>query len=239
MAGRGTRFSGPESAGLPKPLIQIAGRPMVAWALESIRDIPRSRIVFVALHQHEEQFQVSRTLRQWAGQDTIVHLIPSVTEGQLCTVLEAREFIDTDEDVLIASSDTVVVSRLGDDIAHRPGQRAGIISVAELPGDSWSFARLGEDGAVVEVAEKKRISPLCSTGLYYFASGKELVREGQAMVQREERTRAEFYVIPLYQALIDQGRRVEVSLASDVCDMGTPDAACRFEEWIRTRGSHP
>jgi NDP-sugar pyrophosphorylase family protein len=235
MAGRGSRFSGPESGGLPKPLVSIRGRPMVAWALESLRDVPRSRMVFVALKEHEERFDVSETLRRWAGEDAAVCLVPDVTEGQLCTVLEAAEHIDTDEDVLIASSDTLVVSRLRDDIARRPPQCAGIISVAELPGDHWSFARLGEDGRVVEVAEKRRISPLCSTGLYWFASGRDLLREGRAMVQRGERTRGEFFVIPLYQNLIEQGRRVDVSRASQVWDMGTPDAAKRFEERSRLR----
>ena len=94
-----------------------------------------------------------------------------------------------------------------------------MISVAELPGDHWSFARLGPLGNVVEVAEKKRISTLCSTGLYWFASGGELLREGRLMVEQDERTRGEFFVIPVYRKLLEKfGIRQSMSRKGDCWD---------------------
>jgi NDP-sugar pyrophosphorylase family protein len=229
MAGRGSRFSGPEARGLPKPLVRVAGRPMVEWALRSLEGLRYSKIVFVVLREHEERFGVGGLLRDLAGRDAIVRQIPDVTQGQLCTVLEAADLIDGDEDLLVASSDTFIVSGLGNDIASRRPDCRGIISVAELAGDHWSFARLGPEGDVVEVAEKARISPLCSTGLYWFAEGREFVRLAREMVDRNEQTRGEFFVIPLYGKLVEMGLCVGVSPASEVWDMGTPEAAARFE----------
>jgi UDP-N-acetylglucosamine diphosphorylase / glucose-1-phosphate thymidylyltransferase / UDP-N-acetylgalactosamine diphosphorylase / glucosamine-1-phosphate N-acetyltransferase / galactosamine-1-phosphate N-acetyltransferase len=241
MAGRGSRFSGPEAQGLPKPLVRVAGKPMIEWALRSLEGLDYTHIAFVVLSEHEERFGVTCLLRGLAGEEAIVRQIPDVTQGQLCTVLEVADLIDRDEDLLIASSDTYVVSELGRDLAGRTGECRGIISVSEQIGDHWSFARLGPEGNVVEVAEKRRISPLCSTGLYWFASAKEFIRLAKGMVARDERTRGEFFVTPLYGKMIEMGLRVDVSVASAVWDMGTPEAAARFESTIlfQANGSVP
>lgn len=202
---------------------------MVAWALRSVEGIPYSKIVFVVLREHQERFGVVPLLLGLGGKNTVVLQVPEVTQGQLCTVLEAGEVIDGAEDILIATSDTFVVSELGRDLANRHPACRGMISVAELPGDHWSFARLGPEGTVVEVAEKRRISSLCSSGLYWFADGREFVNLAKGMVARDERTRGEFFVIPLYGKMIEMGLRIDVSRASAVWDMGTPESAGLFE----------
>jgi dTDP-glucose pyrophosphorylase len=104
--------------------------------------------------------------------------------------------------------------------------------VARQPGDHWSFARLGADGHVAEVAEKVRISEWASTGLYHFSSGSEFVEIADGMVARGERTRGEFYVIPVYGRYVERGLQVDISVADEVWDMGTPAGAAAFEEHL-------
>ena len=228
MAGRGSRFAG-HSLERPKPLIPVAGKPMFAWALRSLEGIPYSRIVFVVLAEQEARFGVTGLVRRYAGDRAEVVLLDEVTEGQLCSVLAARHYFDHDEGVLIASSDTYVRSNLGRDLARCGPEWHGLISVADLPGDRWSFARTNESGAVVEVAEKVRISDHASTGLYYFAHAGRFVETADAMIANQEKTRGEYYVIPVYQKYIDQGLRVGLSIAQAMWDMGTPEALAAFE----------
>ena len=223
MAGRGSRFA-EQRISIPKPLIPVHGRPMVAWAFDSLCVLTYSQIIFIVLQEHETAFGVTNLLQGLVGTTAQVIIIPSVTEGQLCTVLAAKELIDTDEDILIASADTYVRSSLHKDIANRKADCRGIISVANLPGERWSFARADADGRVVEVAEKVRISDHASAGLYYFSSGREFVSVAEAMIANQEKTRGEYYVIPVYQKYIERGWRVELSLASEMWDMGTPEA---------------
>jgi len=226
MAGRGARLAG---FGAPKPLIEISGRPMVAWALDGVARVPRAKTVFVALEEHEAQYGVTATLRSIAP-DCEVVLLPDVTEGQLCTVLAARRYLDTDDDVLIASSDTLVVSNLQQALEVRSPDLAGLISVIDAPGDRWSFARTDGTDRVVEVAEKVRISNHASTGLYWFANGRDLLRRGDALVAANERTRGEFYVMPLYAKYLEAGLPVAICKATAMWDMGTPDALERFRD---------
>lgn len=223
MAGRGSRFVN-RGVSTPKPLIPIHGRPMVAWALDSLRELAFSQLIFVVLQEHETAFGITSLLHKLAGPATQVIIIPNITEGQLCTVLAAKELIDTDEDILIASADTYIRSSLAQDIAERESSCQGIISVANLPGDRWSFARADEGGRVVEVAEKVRISDHASTGLYYFTNGREFTSVAEMMIANHEKTRGEYYVIPVYQKYIQRGWQVKLSLASEMWDMGTPEA---------------
>lgn len=231
MAGRGSRFAG-HGIEQPKPLIPVAGKPMFTWALRSLEGVSYSRIVFVALADHEAHFGVRELVRRHVGDRAAVVLLDEVTEGQLCSVLAARAYLDGDEAVLVASSDTYIRSDLARDLARCRSTCHGLISVADLPGDRWSFARPDASGAVVEVAEKVRISDHASTGLYYFANARRFVATADALIASQEKTRGEYYVIPVYQKYIDQGLRVELSVADAMWDMGTPEALEAFERHL-------
>ncbi len=202
---------------------------MFAWALRSLDGLLYSRIVFVALAEHEAQFGVSALVRRYTGDLAEVVLLDDVTEGQLSSVLAARDYLDRDEDVLVASSDTYIRSDLAQDIARCDATCHGLISVANLPGDRWSFARTDESGTVVQVAEKVRISDHASTGLYYFSNGRHFVATADAMIANKEKTRGEYYVIPVYQKYIDQGLCIRLSVADEMWDMGTPEALAAFK----------
>lgn len=237
MAGRGSRFK-EVGTPLPKPLISVHGKPMFAWALESLKNLQASEIIFIGLKQHDKEHGLSDLIKKVAGSNAKIILIEDVTEGQLCTVLAAKESIETEEDILIASSDTYIVSNLGKDIQNKPADSRGIISVANLPGIQWSFAKTDSTGKVIEVAEKVRISDYASTGLYYFSSGKEFVTIAEEMIRKKEKTRGEYYIIPVYQKYINRGWRIDISTAQEVWDMGTPAALSLFESHLKEGKGH-
>ena len=53
MAGRGSRFA---QIGIktPKPMIDVRGRPMYAWATDSLPLALASRLIFICLREHLE-----------------------------------------------------------------------------------------------------------------------------------------------------------------------------------------
>lgn len=229
MAGRGARFAD-QGVQTPKPLIEVRGRPMVAWALDGLAELlaMATTVVFVVLREHDERYGLRGLLPSLVGTKTEVVVIDGVTEGQLCTVLAATPYLEPGEDLLVASCDTYVAPGLARDIATRAADCHGIISVVRAAGESWSFARTDDRGRVVQVAEKERISDLASTGLYYFSRADELVDTASEMIARGERTRGEYYVIPVYQKYIARGWRVDVSVTTEMHDMGTPEALSHF-----------
>jgi dTDP-glucose pyrophosphorylase len=234
MAGRGSRFSN-SLYSKPKPLIDVLGKPMFIWAIESLNGIEFSEIIFIVLKEHQIKFGVKELLNKFVKVPFKLILIDTVTEGQLSTVLEAKSIINTDESILVIASDTLIEGNLKADLAKIDEKIDGVISVMNLPGEQWSFAKVNSEGQVIEVAEKKRISEWASTGMYYFEKGVQLVQEAEKMIKNNERTRGEFYIMPLYQKLIDSGLNIRISKAEKMWDMGTPEALAQFIENIKSK----
>lgn len=228
MAGRGSRFS---AAGVPvpKPLIPVRGEPMYAWAMKSLPlDLAR-RIVFICQEEHLRAGLAADIEQRFGGFDVVIVPLESVTEGQACTVLLARDHMVPGEPLLIYNADTYCRTDLASVLPQLPPDVDGLIGVFEAPGDKWSFARCDARGRVVETAEKRRISELATTGLYYFRRSEDFLSYAGAMIAADERQNGEFYVAPVYNRMIAAGRVIVVDRALEVWVLGTPEDLDHFE----------
>ena len=229
MAGRGSRYTNVGYT-TPKPLIEINGKPMLYHAFQSVKDVPFTKVIFIALKEHEETYGVNKIIKEQIVFDFELVLLDDVTEGQLCTVLEAAHFFQPNQSLLIAASDSFIESNIADDIATTNAD--GLISVINLPGEQWSFAKTDEQGHVTEVAEKTRISDHASTGIYYFKDALQFKHHAEALIKNKETTKGEYYIMPLYNKLIAEGANIRLSHAQSMWDMGTPEAKQKFEQYI-------
>lgn len=229
MAGRGSRFA-QVGYQAPKPLIDVRGKPMYAWATESLPLELATRLVFICLDEHLQGLGLAEDIqRRYAKWKPVIVPLKTVTQGQACTVLEAEAALDLDAPLVIYNADTYCRPRLATTLAHAPPTLAGVLGVFRAPGDKWSFARTDAAGRVVEVAEKKRISDWASTGLYHFTRAKDFVDEAHAMIRADERVNGEFYVAPVYNRFIAKGREVRIDEAEEVWVLGTPEDLSHFE----------
>jgi UDP-N-acetylglucosamine diphosphorylase / glucose-1-phosphate thymidylyltransferase / UDP-N-acetylgalactosamine diphosphorylase / glucosamine-1-phosphate N-acetyltransferase / galactosamine-1-phosphate N-acetyltransferase len=230
MAGRGSRFAqiGVE---VPKPLIDVRGRPMYAWATDSLPLELARRLIFICLDEHLRhralEDDIRRRYARW-----IPEIIPlrEITEGQACTVLKADGLIDNDEPLLIYNADTFCRTSLSGRLPALPANVGGLLGVFRAPGDKWSFARTDDHGRVLEVAEKRRISDWASTGLYYFRRGREFVQHARRMIAENERSGGEFYVAPIYNRMIAAGVEIVIDPAEEVWVLGTPEDLRHFND---------
>jgi len=62
MAGRGSRFKNVGET-TPKPLIPVLGKPMLYWALKSIDDLEYSQLIFIALKEHDVNFDLKKNFK--------------------------------------------------------------------------------------------------------------------------------------------------------------------------------
>ena len=231
MAGRGSRYANVGYT-TPKPLIEINGKPMLYHAFQSVKDVPYDKVIFIALTEHEQLYGVSKLIKEQIVAEFELILLDDVTEGQLCTVLEAREFFKEGERLVIAASDTYIKSNFGQEIENSK-DCAGLISVAKLAGDHWSFAKTDDNDNVIEVAEKVRISDNASTGLYYFSNSKIFQKEAEELIAQKETAKGEYYIMPLYSKYIQKNKRITISKAEEIWDMGTPESKQAFEDFLK------
>jgi NDP-sugar pyrophosphorylase family protein len=230
MAGRGSRFAEIGIA-TPKPLIDVFGRPMYAWAMDSLPLELARRVIFICLDEHLRQPALEKDIRnRYGALDPEIVRLDEVTEGQACTVLKARHWIDNDEPLLIYNADTYCRTSLARRLPELSAHVDGLLGVFHASGDKWSFARADSAGRVLETAEKSRISDWASTGLYYFRRGHDFVCHAEAMIDAGERVNREFYVAPVYNRLIAAGAQIYIDPAEEVRVLGTPEDLRNFQE---------
>lgn len=228
MAGAGQRFA---AAGfdLPKPLIDVLGRPMYDWALEGVPLDWADRLVFVCLARHLDMYDLRRDIDdRFGAYDHDVVGIDDVTAGQACTVLAARDFIDPDAGLLVANADTWFRGTLTARLAELERRCDGVVCVFEAAGDHWSFARVDRSGRVVELAEKRRISRWATTGLYHFTRAESFLHHAEMMVREDDASLGEYYVAPVYNRLIAEGADIRIDIVDEVKGLGTPDELATF-----------
>ncbi len=209
MAGAGSRFA---VAGylLPKPLIDVAGRPMIEVVIKNIRPVRPHRFIFICQKAHLEQYALSRFLRA-LDPECVVLETEGVTEGAACTVLKARHLIDSTEPLMIANSDQYVDFNINHYLARLDeNDWDGMLMTMWADDPKWSFVALDATQHVVRVVEKEVISRDATVGIYNFKMGSAFVQAADAMIARKQLVNGEYYVAPTYNVMIDAGAKIGV-----------------------------
>lgn len=233
MAGRGSRFAD-VGFELPKPLIEVHGRPMIQLVVENLRPVREHRFVFLCLAEHLDRYGLRERLEDIAPGCEIV-LVDRVTEGAACTVLLARDIIDSDDAMMVANSDQWVDVEIDEylSLGDEPNVD-GLIMTMWADHPKWSYVRLDYDDRIVEVVEKEVVSNEATVGVYNFARGRDFVEGADEMVRRDLRVGGEFYVAPVYNQLIERGAHLRYfnvgSAGNGMYGLGTPDDYYAFVE---------
>jgi len=152
MAGRGKRFSDHEYSN-PKPLIDINGKPMIQLVIENLGI--DGTYTFICQKEHCKKYSLEKFLNSIKPNCNIIQ-IDNVTDGPASTVLLAKEFINNDDELMIANSDQFVIWDSKDFLSYlRTNDVDGGILTFEAYGNKWSFVKINDLGFVTEVAEKK------------------------------------------------------------------------------------
>ena len=98
----------------------------------------------------------------------------------------------------------------------------GIVTF-EATHPKWSFAKINEQGLVTEVAEKKPISNIATVGFYYWKQGSDFVKYAEQMINKNIRVNNEFYVCPVFNQAIEDGKEIRTFNINGMWGLGTPE----------------
>jgi len=221
MAGEGSRFK-KEGYTFPKPLIDVNGKPMIQRVVENL-DFD-ANYIFLVRKEHLENFQLKSLLDIVTNNRSTVIEVDSLTEGAACTTLIASEFIDNDEDLLIANSDQIIeYSRENFNTLKRLTSVDGIVFTFRAIHPKWSFIKVNSRGMGTRVAEKDPISDIATCGIYYYRKGSDYVKYALQMIEKNKRVNNEFYVCPVYNELIQDGKSLIPFYVDKMHGLGTPE----------------
>lgn len=239
MAGEGRRF---REAGYTesKPLIPILGRPMIAHVIENLRPKERPyRFTFLCRAEDLEGMELRSLLIEMEPNAQIVPVFQT-TGGAACTTLLAADVLNPHSSLLIANCDQWIDHPIDAFLEQSlaPDVDGGIL-VFPNKDPKWSYARLDPKGKVREVAEKRCIAPWATVGLYAFGTVKDYIDAAIKMIDADDKTRGEFYVCPVFNYLIRDGKQIVAPAldASQMVGFGTPEDLARIVQSYAKTGT--
>lgn len=221
MGGLGKRFSD-AGYGMPKPLIDVEGRPMFLRALESFPDAWEVDHVFVIRSDQDGRYGLEELIRK-ACPGARVAVLGHDTRGAAETCLEARGLVDEGRPLVVADCD---IRFRSDEYVRKAegGSFDGLLVGFASSDPRYSYAELDAAGRVVRTAEKYPISEHALLGGYFFGSAARFFDAATAFVSAPLPCGLrEYYLSHLFNLLIDAGGAVGFAEADSFDIWGTPE----------------
>ena len=222
MAGEGSRFA-KEGYTFPKPLINVCGKPMIQLVVENL-DFDCEYIFLVRKAHIDKYTGLIDTLDRITNGRFQYVVVDGLTEGAACTALLAEGLIDNDEDLLIANSDQYIDYQAPNfNMLKNQTNCDAIVYTFNAVHPKWSFVKTNSRGFITEVAEKKPISNIATCGIYWYRKGSDFVKYAKQMIDKDIRVNNEFYIAPVYNELVGDGKTLITFYVDKMWGIGTPE----------------
>jgi len=237
MAGLGSRFI-KEGFKVPKQLINIKDKHLIDISLDCL-DYKDCNLIFVVRDETVYNFHIDELLKKKFGDDIKIVVLDKLTDGSVCSCLYAEEYIDNDAPLVIHTLD-IEFRPVYDPHSMNDLDADGLLLTFKSNSSNYSYADVDEDGYVKRTAEKKAISSNACVGIYGFKKGSDFCKYAREMIAKDIRTKNEFYIAPLYNLLVDDGKKIVTSTVDKMHVFGTPDEFHFYKEnVIRKVGDKP
>lgn len=227
LAGFGTRLR-PHTYTKPKPLINVAGKPVLGHLLDKIAGLEISEYIFIVgyLGEQVEEYVNSeyKLNAKFVEQKELL--------GQAHAIWLAREYIHDDEPVFILFVDTLFeadLSQLGKTDAD------AVIFVKEVVDPRpFGVVTLDKDKYITGFVEKPDTmdNRLAVVGLYYFKSGKALIGSIKELMDRKKMTKNEYFLADAMDIMVKSGCKFRVQQVSVWLDCGKPETVLETNRYL-------
>lgn len=244
MSGFGERFRRAGYA-LPKPLIALEGKPIIAHVLDMFPEsVPGEHsFLFICNQEHLEHpaYRLAETLRELAPNGRVIGIAPHQL-GPVHAVLQAEAMIDLAKPTIINYCDFTCYW----DFRHFQRFVAETGCAGAIPAyrgfhphtlGSTNYAYLREAGGWVrDIQEKQpytqnRMEEYASSGTYYFSSGQLMLDALEETMKQGRNVGGEYYVSLAYKALLGDVRPVAVYPLQHFMQWGTPEDVAEYQVW--------
>lgn len=220
MAGRGTRLR-PHTLTLPKPLIPIAGKPMVQRLVEDLTSAYQGTIEEIAFIIGDFGKEVEKELisiaNNFGAEGKIYYQTAPL--GVAHAILCAKESLNGN--VFIAFSDTLFKADF-----HFDTNDQGIIWVKKVENPaSFGVVKINDDQVITDFVEKSPVfvSDLAIVGLYYIREGELLRDQIQFLIDQDIKDKGEFQLTSVLENMKLGGYRFRAANIEEWLDCGSKE----------------
>jgi len=219
LAGKGTRLR-PHTHHTPKPLLKVAGKPVLAYILDDLRALGIEEMVFIVGHLREAvEAWIESEYPGIAGQ----YVLQEVQDGTAGAIALAEPFVN--EDLLIVFPDAVLEVDYGMIPTLDPSY-GGIMWAMEVEDyQRYGVIVTNPDGTMARIVEKPNepISKLANIGLYYIADHELLFDGIRHTLAADPGPSGEFYLTDAFQYMVDHGSPILTAPVRGWWDAGKPE----------------
>ena len=221
MAGRGSRLR-PHTLTVPKPLVPVAGKPIVQRLVEDITKVCGEPVDEIAFIIGDFGSQVEKELIKVAeglgAKGTVYHQEEAL--GTAHAILCAKESLKGN--IVVAFADTLFKADFTLDTTTD-----GIIWVSQIDDPSaFGVVKLDDDNVITEFVEKPDtfVSDLAIIGIYYFKDGEFLSNELQYLIDNNIKEKGEFQLTNALENMKQKGTKFKTGAVSEWLDCGNKNA---------------
>lgn len=222
MGGGGTRF-GNKGFNLPKPLIELQGKPFFYWATQSIcKFVDIKDLTFVVLQEHIDKFEINKKIKEFYP-DANIQVISHVLNGAVLTCCEGVKAINDDLPILFNDCDHAFICRDFYEYceAGKFDEIDGALLTFESNSPNFSYVRFDSNGTVIGTIEKEVVSNEAICGAYYFKN-KDIFNNA-VKAYLDKCSYKEFFVSGVYNELAAQNGNIKTFKISEHISFGTPE----------------
>ena len=234
MAGMGKRMR-PHTLTVPKPLVPIAGKPIVQRLVEDIAKVCHEPIEEVAFiigdFGKEVEARLLKIAESVGARGTITYQDKPL--GTAHAILCAKESLEGN--VVVAFADTLFKADFKLDTSAD-----GTIWVQQVEDPRpFGVVKLNEKGEITDFVEKPEtfVSDLAIIGIYYFKDGAYLREELQYLLDNNILDKGEFQLTNALENMKNKGTRFIPGKISEWLDCGNKDATVytnqRYLDYLR------
>ena len=193
----------------PKPLIEIKGKIMIELVLDNPSKIEMEhKFIFIVKEDDVIKYHLDNTLKLLNPECEIV-VIKNLTKGALCSVLMAVDKLNSEDSILILNGDQIIdidFTSVLNFWMHEKSECGLVVFKSVHP--RWSYARLDDNGCVLQTAEKNPISNFAIAGYYYFSDKDTFFNAAFQSIKDDSQLNGIFYISPVVNQLILLNKKV-------------------------------
>ena len=230
-AGYGTRLR-PHTWSKPKPLISVAGKPVLGHVLDMFATLPRlEEVIFIVGYLGG---QIEAYVRQTYPQLRCRYVEQPEMLGQSHAIWLAREGLTGP--MLMVFVDTLIEADLTN--IEQPGVGA-LAWVKQVPDPRrFGVAEVGADGWVTRLVEKPASvdNNLAVVGFYYFERSEDLISAIEQQMARNAQLKGEFFLVDAINIMLEQGLRMRTRSVQIWQDCGKAESLLETNAYLLDHG---